>query len=158
MVFTETETYSQCLTSEQSKETNVRVFPDRGIGYGKFAFYDRIEEDYERELSYYTDIVNAFTGIIKAFQHRDRLYTTQIYGIPLFSSHREGRAQSVQAVELNTSLALGLAWQVDVDATVGQRPPEPHVGNIFPSWCWAACKAVDRARIPIASPSDIEDT
>lgn len=83
VVFTETQTYLQCLTSLQINGptdtdyssdnclANVRVFPNRRIGHGKLAFSDRTEEYYGRELSYHTDIINAFTGIIQAFQHRD---------------------------------------------------------------------------------------
>jgi hypothetical protein len=164
LVFSDTNTYFQCRSTHHfnglaTTDYIPQAFPRGGVGDHMWDIYLRIQEYYIRELSFDTDILNAFSGIFQAFTHRrnyalkpwgrlvdelcdgqpsnlpigrsypERPGTVHFYGIPILNGH-------------DTSMALGLAWQVV--ACCCEDPwsrGDQSTNNLYPSWSWAAFKA-----------------
>ena len=94
LVFPKSQMYSQCTVSHEIESLfprmtsgpfkNVyRVFPPYGIGQSTEDLKLRLCEYYRRQLSYEADIVDAFAGIVNAFQDTgfDSDTLTQFYGV-----------------------------------------------------------------------------
>jgi hypothetical protein len=150
LVFTETQCYFQCRQGHRVEsidpdvtimplDQNFEAFPERGLGSIAVDIYDRIQEYYRKELSYDADILNAISGILRAFQRT--LKSTHFYGIPImFDGEKDSVSPGDMLRYLNVSLAVGLAWQV-VDCRsqkVHQWYRPDASSSTFPSWTWAA--------------------
>ena len=121
LVFTDSQVYFQCLTTH-CLEGLESVYPDSIPAEYLCAFpkgfiwpevhklYDRLEDYYPRQLSYSTDIINAFAGIFDAFSHLNVIYPARlenIFGIPYISS------RNPEFRVADAFFALGLAWKID---------------------------------------------
>ena len=153
LVFTEAQLYFQCndeyrleglphrFYSEGSRyEDETRVFPHRGIGFQPHHVYDRLIEYLSRNLSYGSDSLNAFLGILNAFntELRGGNYPSanHLYGIPM--CHKPGYDDDSRVIRQFLS---GLSWRFEKPA---MTQDESNVGQDsidVPSWTWAAYKA-----------------
>jgi hypothetical protein len=149
LVFTDRQVYFQCrlghrveglkLPNNMQSTRHLRAFPERGIGFRTVEVYDRLEEYYGRKLSFDADILNAFSGIFRAFQRNPfgsmSPYATHFYGIPIIVSPYE------PVHSLAKSLAAGLVWRVtgyNYDTVLGDSVT---TSSNYPSWSWAALRA-----------------
>jgi len=158
LIFTDRQVYFQCrlglctegLTLPGSIEStrHLRAFPERGIVFRTVEIYDRLEEYYGRKLSFDTDVLNAFSGIFRAFERNPfgstSPYATHFYGIPTIVSPGE------PAHNLDKSLAAGLAWRVSSNKGVVMEVPVKNNSD-YPSWSWAALKV----RRPQTNPGEL---
>ncbi|KDR68569.1 hypothetical protein GALMADRAFT_256831 [Galerina marginata CBS 339.88] len=144
LVFTETQVYFQCQkmgclesvsypviqkgeTAESQKFT--LVFPTRGIG-SSAEFPSRLSEYLKRKLSYQSDILNAFLGILKAYQQRESFF--HICGVPIWvSNSREthGGVRLVSNTDATMAFNASLRWTTFSLYTITRREG-------FPSWSW----------------------
>jgi hypothetical protein len=146
LVFTNTQVYFQCaeaslvegqdvsksLTSHSNAVT--RVFPSGRIGQDMQTLCRRIEEYYTRELSFDSDVLNAFAGIFGAFaklesQSSGNGRIGHFYGIPIETRPSSGE----DAWLASASMVQGLDWEA------GAEPVKSR--NSFPSWSWASIKS-----------------
>ena len=109
---------------------------DRGFEGPFIQLHKHIEEYSQKDLSFDTDILNAFTGILKRSQRDEGLL--HIWGVPFFDPKSMGMAHS------RNSFAASLLWEEleprqesdDADSliTSGPRERRPWI----PSWSWAS--------------------
>jgi hypothetical protein len=113
----------------RASRSNPRIKdPDRQSLGQSFCQYLTFVEDYTgRNLSYETDSLNAFQGIIRMFKKR-KLSLAQVEGLPypaiLNSPHRQ-----------NLWFAWSLSWYHTSHCWSG--PVKPKRRYDFPSWSWA---------------------
>lgn len=136
---------------------HLRAWSDLTLLSEAVEIYDRLQDYYVRQLSYDNDILNAFSGIFRAFHilrasfrgyffAKDRnTSATHFYGIPLLFS--SGAFAGIIAWndevlgDLNSSLASGLAWRVYGCYSGDYRAYQADMDtNAFPSWTWASLK------------------
>jgi hypothetical protein len=146
LVFTDTQVYFQCRSEHYLEglatarcrpdfTQNLRAFPRRGVGSESREVYDRLEEYYRRNVSYDTDIINAFLGIFQAFPD-----VTHFYGIPILRPRDFNGIPDPKLILI--SMALSLAWRVDDCHNTKPCIHTPQVSrNPHPSWTWAVFKA-----------------
>ncbi|KAF2819418.1 HET-domain-containing protein [Ophiobolus disseminans] len=173
LVFTDTQVYFQCKSSytlegwgrpQEALSRNSRLmlaaFPEISGISRVSSVYSRLEEYYRRELSYQSDIIDAFTGIFRALQslqqHGSGPRANHFYGIPIIYNRPQDGSNKGILINAEFSFGLGLAWKVHHQSfnfarfnRLGQpimsgdqtlyRLPVPQ--NPFPSWTWAAFKA-----------------
>jgi hypothetical protein len=106
------------------EEFFVPSFPYVGEAHMPASFPDRVNEYLLRTLSYDSDILNAFKGILKAFE-KAHTPVHHFWGLPLFIK---------STMDWNTRFALGLAWTANVQPSVRRHG--------FPSWCWVGWKGL----------------
>lgn len=139
LVFTDKQAYFQCRQcfaweSKPRLESLFRIttsaFPDRG--HGQFDLVARIKEYTGRQLSYDTDILNAFGGILKLHAACDESIVT-LWGSPIFMRHWNQRDALSDRENLTKGLFRGINWIPDDynhDQLIERR-------DYFPTWCWA---------------------
>lgn len=149
LVFTNSQMYFQCLQThclESLKADSAisggslemfRVFPPEGIGRTIHDFNRRLEEYSKREISWKVDVIDAFTGIINAFDDQERLpcSITQFYGIAILT----GGQTVAQSHDLaQSSFVRGLCWELTArnEDLLLSKPD-----FTFPTWSWASRKA-----------------
>ena len=119
------------------------AFIEIGMESQTIGIHDRLVDYYGKDLSFNSDILDAFSGIFQAFLrfHKGRAesYPSHFYGIPTFLRIEQSLAVT------NTLIALGFAWKIRSNSdTYGSDAklyrPDMH-DNPFPSWTWAAFKA-----------------
>jgi Heterokaryon incompatibility protein (HET) len=148
LVFTPTQVYFQCnamhcLESIQMPlkdlhiynnirmQDNVdisRVFPLRGLGKSQFDLNARLNEYLERSLTFEKDILDAFKGVLVAFERKFPLRVRTLCGIPIL-------IPNISMSDLD-GLVLGLSWR-SLTFESGQHPKRRLE---FPSWTWAGWK------------------
>ncbi|KAJ2987586.1 hypothetical protein NUW58_g4422 [Xylaria curta] len=154
LVFTDARLYCQCgegyyieaLSSEIEDESDqlgpsLRLFPPGIIGPNeKYFFYDRLTSYFPRNLSYGSDSLNAFLGVLSAYQSNDEdagRCLTHFHGIPIMYYYSQKRPGPSMA-----SFLSGLAWRIDHVATQKcEKPSKPETSVNLPSWTWASYKA-----------------
>jgi len=122
--------------SEQSDNAS-RVFARPYLGATIDEIYNRLIEYFPRKLSYGSDSLAAFEGVLNAFSiYRDEHSPAKhLYGIPFDHGIQPWYGVSSPTTE---SFIRGLAWFLESPA-----PSEHHVstvthhGTYFPSWTWA---------------------
>lgn len=151
LVFTDTQVYFQCfeqhfceslsMPSGDVSRTYLRevrpllqhtqAFPAQGAGTLHNHIYERIQEYLLRRLSYDSDILHAFTGILHHFSRREKpVY--HIWGVPFTGSSVNGR-ESAHDHFLTALLWLpGYDWK----GTKLTRRAD------FPSWSWAGWRGI----------------
>lgn len=95
-----------------------------------------LKDYYRRQLSFKSDIIDAFTGIFSAFDRSPMIAgsVTHFYGIPiLYSREHMDQAQ--------TSFLDNLHWRI-----YGSKTGVSSNTNLFPSWSWAFVKASESAK------------
>jgi hypothetical protein len=154
LVFTSTQMYFQCasdfeLESFQAKEHPVSLwksdymaFPTGVVGDGRSAILKRLCEYYIRQLSFSEDIIDAFIGIINAFDRPQivggdpvgHVTATHFYGIPIIRpEYSPGIAQY--------TFIRGLGYVILSKGTPFSPQTDPTC--MFPSWTWASIKATE---------------
>ena len=103
-----------------------RVFPVRGLGKNLDDLNNRLNEYLKRSLKFEIDILDAFRGVLAAFENKFGRRIRSLCGIPLFIPDLLGS-------ELD-ALVLGLSW-----STIAHGQ-EPKRRTGFPSWTWAGWK------------------
>jgi heterokaryon incompatibility protein (HET) len=94
---------------------------------------DMIELYTDRDLTYDTDSLNAFVGILRFFEHSESPIAT-IWGVPL---RRTLNAEGEDLVEqTNASFVASLAWKHEQGSTAYLFPIYPRRRDGFPSWSW----------------------
>jgi hypothetical protein len=174
LVFTDTQIYLQCLSDhflEGEDEGQASrglflqpAFPGSGIGYSESEVYDRLAEYFFKDLSYETDIIDAFLGIFQAFAKKAAEHASQpmshFYGIPIIIGDKDlqivdstrGKLNDIPICFGNMSFALGLAWTMGTGLPENDSSSQPVAqNNAFPSWSWASYKVcrenfVDKSR------------
>jgi hypothetical protein len=111
------------------------------------SLYDQIVEYYDRQLSFDEDVLNALSGLFRAYMtkvvpHSNHQNTTDItnhfFGIPIVSKFDSQRGVT------HSSLAAGLSWRIATDtpflasSSNIQRKAKKRSG--WPSWSWASFK------------------
>ncbi|KAI1361453.1 heterokaryon incompatibility protein-domain-containing protein [Xylaria arbuscula] len=152
LVFTDACLYGQCgqgyyieaLSSEIEDGSFERgtwppLFPPGSTGPDdKYFFHERLTTYFPRNLSYGSDSLNAFQGVLSVYQSNDEEPShrrTHFHGIPIM--YNEGNPGSAMAFFLS-----GLAWRVDHIVTQEcEEPSRPEASVSFPSWSWASYKA-----------------
>lgn len=101
-----------------------RLWPLRGLGKHPADLEERIIEYASRELSFPSDALNAFEGVLRKFKTMEHP-VRNICGVPVFDSN-----------DITASLVIGLSWWVYSNAL---RSIRPYVRKRpgFPSWSWA---------------------
>ncbi|KAH7079567.1 heterokaryon incompatibility protein-domain-containing protein [Paraphoma chrysanthemicola] len=155
LVFTDSQMYFQCtvqhdieslccgLTSTIFKGA-YQAFPYRSISHdhdAADALSHRLMEYYQRQLSYQSDIIDAFLGVFSAFDVSEELQhsVTHFYGVPMY--HDKSNPEVTRQSFLNS-----LLWFIEV-----QDAGDAIYSNTFPSWTWASVKA-DR---PLNEPGEL---
>ncbi|KIW15980.1 hypothetical protein PV08_06030 [Exophiala spinifera] len=149
LVFTATQVYFQCsamhcLESIRAPLTGLhvyknvrmrdnveisRVFPLRGLGKSVDDLEGRLTEYLQRSLTFESDILDAFRGVLAAFERMFPLELKSLCGIPIF--HTMDIESDLDA------LVHGLSWWSTNFYKEGQEPRR-RLG--FPSWTWAGWK------------------
>ncbi|KAH7382242.1 heterokaryon incompatibility protein-domain-containing protein [Pyrenochaeta sp. MPI-SDFR-AT-0127] len=148
LVFSKSQLYFQCEEAHffeaidegfQSDQRwrDLRVWPSGGVGNHHFAPYDRLQEYFPRHLSFGSDALAAFEGILHrlASDVSHNMRVAHFYGIPLIDHFKNGDF-------LRRSFAFGLTWRLENSGT-SMPMVQPNQGpNQFPSWTWAAYKSM----------------
>jgi len=140
LVFTTSQIYFQCLVQHQLESLwdeatsgvfhdSLRVFP-QGSPTSLPELSARLREYYRRQLSFQTDVVDAFLGILGASNaSKDLLWSiTHFFGVPI--------CYGLDPEVARHSFIRSLLWTVKTD----QKRAVKHT-YIFPSWTWASVKA-----------------
>ncbi|KAH7078076.1 heterokaryon incompatibility protein-domain-containing protein [Paraphoma chrysanthemicola] len=148
LVFTTSQLYYQCweLNHVESISKNAadhfsntyRVFPNRGVGSTLQDLRLRMSEYFRRQLSFESDIIDAFLGIINTFRISESpsIRVKQFYGILVLSGDEDILDTA------KPSFLTGLRWSVEPDG-----PNNTSCSEVFPSWTWASAKAGGSAKI-----------
>jgi hypothetical protein len=173
LVFTDSQVYFQCTSSYtlegwENQESKLRrnsrlrlvAFPEL-LSFSKSSqIYETLQEYYGRQLSYNSDVLNAFAGIFRVFQGlgQHTVNASHFYGIPIIPELRRPTSGNpkITQVTAEVSFGLGLAWKVlrkdSGFGSINELSRQVSHGldklfrlalhdNPFPSWTWAAFKA-----------------
>jgi hypothetical protein len=121
-----------------------RLFPHRNVGGHTGYLNDRLREYYKRQLSFGTDTIDAFLGIVNFYStsQSTRTKITQFYGV-LFSYGNTSERNLPRA-----SFLEGLLWSIRTpnnDHIFGRKVTPYFTPHTFPSWSWASAKAAQPA-------------
>lgn len=165
LVFTDTQVYYQCNAmhclegiraplealhvsdkSRMSDQVDMsRVFPLRTVGKQWRALGALISEYLERSLSFESDILDAFRGILAAHERRFSAEARILAGIPISMEFLKETSFLLSYRGLN-ALADGMSWSFEKDKgdscilKLERRPG-------FPSWTWLGWKP--REAVPV---------
>jgi hypothetical protein len=143
LVFTDTQIYFQCNSMHclesiyapleilhthnnnrmRDQVEMSRVFPLRGLGKYPKHLESRLNEYLKRSLTFENDILDAFRGILTAFEREFSSRAKSFCGIPIF-----GKTPSTVNLE---ALVFGMSWSPRYKDS---RNPKRRPG--FPSWTW----------------------
>lgn len=142
LVFTQSQVYFQCMESHCWEGLAFpwkavqplkfyQVFPDNGIGTKASDIIPRLNEYASRQLSYGSDILNAFLGIFHPYQSKGVLHC---WGLPFLVKDENSMAEEFM---------MGLGWNTRVPEIVTRR-------ERFPSWSWVGWEHIDNLTLPWA--------
>lgn len=121
----------------------LQVWPDRGVGENPSGLFTRLQEYFPRQLSFGSDALYAFEGILRTFSSRSATgpRSADFMGIPLVDDVDNG-------YNIQRSFAAGLTWRLgDSDTALStlqcDSPPKGEPKRLFPSWTWAAYKSAN---------------
>jgi hypothetical protein len=115
-------TYKKNRMRDQVKMS--RVFPLRGLGKYPKHLQDRLNEYLSRSLTFEKDILDAFRGVLTAFEREFLNPVKSFCGIPIFC-----KTHSTVTLE---ALVFGMSWSPRYKDS---RKPKRRL--VFPSWTWA---------------------
>lgn len=122
-----------------------------GIGSRPAEIASRIYEYSQRQLTRADDILNAFSGILRAFEKMDPP-TYHLWGVPILSGTRGSDGGSRRPADVNRPLCdgflRGLLWKAD-------SPCVRRAG--FPSWSWAGFSATKVVLFGLNLEVNLED-
>jgi len=160
LVFTDTHVYFQCKRKHHleflshSLENNgndlldsFQVFPHSPFSSNPDDVYERLTEYIPRDLTYASDGIAAFEGVLNAFDNCPPSpgRAKHFHGIPLFnkSSSNETTSYQLDSSTFTPTHAFmnGLAWSLKAantspKTTISTLATQPD----FPSWTWASFK------------------
>lgn len=154
LVFMDSQTYFQCraeyhmdgLDCEgvcQEGRPDFEAFPARGIGTNVVDVFTRLTEYYRRVISFDTDIINAFSGVFRAFQDfasdPESPLINHFYGIPMFCQQHGSQADTIRLRQLTSSFIMCLIWYVPIQ--YADYSGSASCTKVFPSWTWAEIEA-----------------
>ena len=144
LVFTESQVYFQCrdehcmeslcssMTEPEAPLSRVfAVFPIGGVPSNSGDLIRCLQEYCKRDISFPTDILDAFEGVIHAYNEErasPQEFAKHFYGIPIF------RIEDTND-QITQSFLSHLAWTNATCLAPTKRT------NTFPSWSWASIKA-----------------
>jgi hypothetical protein len=108
-----------------------KVFPLRGLGKSPNDLERRLNEYLQRSLTFESDILDAFKGVIAAFERRFPFEFQSLCGIPIVTQKVFFGSDQVDA------LVTSLSW-VSIGSHKAGQEPERRQG--FPSWTWMGWK------------------
>lgn len=114
--------------SFRSLEAVPVLFPEEGIGHSVSNIEHRIREFYHRKLSYESDIINAFNGMMEAFEMKFKMRNLCGLPLPFMSS------SDIAEAPLG-DLFTALQWKFGPWPKYGYETL--HRVQEFPSWSWA---------------------
>ena len=106
-----------------------RVFPLRGLGKSPDDLGERLNEYLQRSLTFESDVLDAFRGVLAAFERMFPLKVQSFCGIPIFTD--DFFRNDFDA------LVSSLSWWFINSYKEGQ---EPKRRPGFPSWSWTGWK------------------
>ncbi|KAF2661471.1 HET-domain-containing protein [Lophiostoma macrostomum CBS 122681] len=143
IIFTDQQVYFQCCSAFGSEQIpslsplkqlyRSILFPENEIGPTRFSAL--LEGYIDKELTSDFDTINAFRGVLEAYESRYRTYTA--WGVPIKPVDDPNDEQS-RSVCSGLGLVVGLYLLTVFDKPYFTRRPE------FPSWSWAGWK-MDRS-------------
>ncbi|KIM99873.1 hypothetical protein OIDMADRAFT_126407 [Oidiodendron maius Zn] len=151
IIFTDFEVYFDCerMRCRESIRTDLDT-PSQGyycdqttpeflpfeLGHDSSDYYERVQKYTQRSLTYDSDILNAFQGLLREYETRRGFKIYHVWGVPTISCIKKtfggGDHQSVVKTSLQ-GFMLGLCWFL-------KSPSERRVG--FPSWSWVGWKGI----------------
>lgn len=140
LIFTNTQAYFQCMEMHcweglkappeaLQKMKYYQCFPDDGIGKDPRDIVTRLNEYASRQLTYQSDILNAFLGIFRPYQQKEIFH---FWGIPFLVGSE---------TDTSKSFASALGWTTRLPDRATRRAS-------FPSWSWAGWGDLDNLVIP----------
>jgi len=145
LVFTEFQVYFQCMETHHWEGLDLplrppeikrmgfyRVFPEDGIGSHSGDIAKRLNEYASRQLTFDSDSLNAFLGILRSSQQKGVYH---VWGIPFLA------APGASNKNMERSFANALGWSTRVPGNSTRR-----LG--FPSWSWAGWTHLDNLTVP----------
>ena len=121
-----------------------RVWPLRDTGKHPADLGERITEYVKRDLTYSSDALQAFDGILSKFEAMENSVPS-ICGIPLFATDDD---------DITSSLIVGLSWRILMRTSPSELKRHQWRRPGFPSWSWAGWNL---ARVSSATASFIWD-
>ena len=106
-----------------------RVFPIRGLGKSPVDLEKRLNEYLQRSFTFESDILDAFRGVLAAFERMFAWGAQNLCGVPIFTTKSFGN-------DLD-ALVVSLSWSSINSYEEGQEPKR-RLG--FPSWTWVGWK------------------
>lgn len=157
LVFTPSQIYFSCQQGSRLENVHLnsgstanllgQPFPESSVGTSQDDICLRLEEYFKREISYPSDILNAFSGIARTFSRgcdplRPNDISDHFYGIPVYQMREVDCPHEEQAKETSAVFALHLSWKVRLSET-WEPIPYRHISDNaqFPTWSWASYKA-----------------
>lgn len=150
LIFTEYQVYFECSAMHCIESVNLplaelhvgprfredisrhRLFPLISIARNLLDFVSCINEYATRSLSYDSDALNAFLGVLKVFE-KSKLRIRNYQGLPLFDTHGPCPPWPRRArLEPELSWPLALSWTTESSGT-------RRIGH--PSWTWIGWKS-----------------
>jgi len=136
LVFTEEQVYYECWTMNRREAVDLQIYateinlfsPKPGLrspGAGGRAILQTIAAYTARKLTYESDILKAFEGVLRAYMQAEPAIRSY-WGIPVLPSTYE--VPGDPAYTLTQGFLSGLCWHT---SSPGTRRPG------FPSWSWA---------------------
>lgn len=134
LIFTKSHTYLHCQTKARRLQQELGmsdvadpgtlVFPEKGIGSGIEGLRRHIQHYFNRDLTFDSDVIEAFHGVLNAFQNMNSpVYN--FWGLPF------------EYTKLEMSALESLLWILERDFTK-ESFVERRQG--IPSWTWAGWK------------------
>lgn len=163
LVFTDARLYGQCSADadayylepfhpsitdyfESSQEgSTIRLFPPGPILEQRHFLLDRLRAYFVRRLSYGSDSLNAFQGVLNAFGGNKHLC-----GIPFVQKENSPSRQGLLTFLDN------LGWMIFHESSQERTIPEQTTSTTFPSWTWAAYKELHPSNTDRLGVSDSE--
>jgi hypothetical protein len=110
----------------------------RTAEYNMRLLRDMTELYTERDLTYDTDSLNAFVGILRFFEHSKSPIAT-IWGVSLLRSLDAEGEDLIK--EINASFVASLAWSHEAKFIANNTLINPRRRDGFPSWSWCGWQA-----------------
>jgi hypothetical protein len=118
--------YSTSYDTHEDKQSELRIFPP-GVGLHPKEVYQRIHTYSEKSFSHTSDMLNAFLGILAAFE-AGSLGVRNCFGIPIFPTPNVSKeTTATEKIYPIASFLRALGWTL---SEYGKRQQN------LPSWSW----------------------
>ena len=117
--------YSTSYDGYEDKHSELRVFPP-GVGLYRKEVYQRIHTYSKKSFSHTSDMLNAFLGILAAFE-AGPLGLRNCFGTPIFPNPNVSETTAMEKMYPIAGFLKGLGWEL---SECGKRQQN------LPSWSW----------------------